>query len=305
MKTKNLFPKIKNAYILTIGIVLGISIFISVNAAGTFTTIMNWLATPSWWNVIWTDRWIRVHNFLNMRSKDASNTLQTLSDLVISWNLQIIWWSPASWKFLKAIDTNGNSIRESISGIQWATWATWATWAKWDQWIPWVWSWTAWATWPAWPTWLTWPIWPRWATWTNWTNWINWATWTNWTNWINWATWATWLLQVGTIWATPFWNGSSRTTTNTNIFNTGWNVGIWVSSPFWKFQVWNSISSISLWSAPMWATAAYMYNYVWFNAARNSAGQWFLYSDGSNNGWATIMTNAVWSMYFSTIPGWW
>ncbi|MFZ2911825.1 MAG: hypothetical protein WAZ75_01950, partial [Candidatus Absconditicoccaceae bacterium] len=114
---------------------------------------------------------------------------------------------------------------------------------------------------------------------------------------------STGLLQAGTVGATPFWNGSSWTTTNTNIFNTGGNVGIGVSSPFGKFQVGNNIQSVSLGGAPMGASAAYMYNYVGFNSSRNSAGQWFMYSDGANNGGATIMANAIGSMYFSTIPG--
>ena len=96
-----------------------------------------------------------------MRSKDASDILKTSSDLVISWNIQIIWWSPTSGKFLKAIDTDGNTIRSSISSIQWATWATWPQWN----------------TWARWATWATWPQWNTWAQWIQWIQWITWATW--------------------------------------------------------------------------------------------------------------------------------
>lgn len=143
-----------------------------------------------------------------------------------------------------------NFISWFIQIIQGNTWATGAQWPQGIQGIPWVWSWTAWATGAQWPqgnTWATWPQWPQgiqgfqwpqwikgntWATGAQWIQWPQgiqgntWATGAQWIQWPQGNTWATGLLQAGILWATPFWNGSSRTTNNTNIFNTGWNVKI-------------------------------------------------------------------------------
>ena len=104
-----------------------------------------------------------------------------------------------------------NFISWFIQIIQGNTWATGAQWPQGIQGIPWVWSWTAWATGAQWPQGNT---------------WATGAQWIQWPQGIQGNTWATGLLQAGILWATPFWNGSSRTTNNTNIFNTGWNVKI-------------------------------------------------------------------------------
>ncbi len=78
------------------------------------------------------------------------------------------------------------------------------------------------------PTWETWPIGPVWPAGPAGENWTNWTNWTNGTNGINGNTWATWFLQEGIPWATPYRNGTSRTTTDTNIYNFWTNVWIWV-----------------------------------------------------------------------------
>ena len=207
MKTKNLFPKIKNLYILTIGLVLGISILIWVNAA--FSSIMGSIASPADWWVITSSRWNAVHSFVNMWQRDWNN-LEAPWNLVIDWTLQVKWWSPTAGKFLKAVDSLWNTIRESISAINWTQWATGA---KWD----------IWNTGPQWATGAKWDIWntgPQWATG---------------------AMWATWFVQDGNLaWDTPYRNWSTWITNSHNIFNNGSNVWIWVS---WtissKLQIWD------------------------------------------------------------------
>jgi hypothetical protein len=103
-------------------------------------------------------------------------------------------------------------------------------------------------------------------------------------------------------WTSAFEVNSLASTILLDKSNNGYNVGIGTTSPFWKFQVWNGLPSISMWSAPMWSNFSYIYNYVWFNAARNSIGQWRMNGDGWSNGSSVIMSNAWGSIYFASIP---
>ena len=97
------------------------------------------------------------------------------------------------------------------------------------------------------------------------------------------------------------WASLRSTWALSGIYYNIWNVGVATTTPFWQFQVWDGLSSISMWSAPMWGSFAYIYNYVWFNAARNSIGQWRINGDGWSNGSSVIMSNAWGSMYFANI----
>lgn len=76
-----------------------------------------------------------------------------------------------------------------------------------------------------------------WATGDIWATWIQGIQWNTWTQWNTGATGSTWFLNGGTTWATPFRNWSSWVTGNTNIYNTGWNVGIGTATPGYKLQV--------------------------------------------------------------------
>ena len=58
--------------------------------------------------------------------------------------------------------------------------------------------------------------------------------------------WTTWFLQDWILWATPYWNWSSRTTTDTNIYNIGWPIWIWMTTSLtaklninWAIKIWN------------------------------------------------------------------
>jgi hypothetical protein len=77
----------------------------------------------------------------------------------------------------------------------------------------------------SWPTGAVWPTGAKWDTWNTWPQW---------------PIGDTWFLQAWILGATPFWNGSSWTTTDANIFNTGDNVGIGTTTPKQKLEVgWN------------------------------------------------------------------
>jgi hypothetical protein len=127
---------------------LGISVFIWINA--TFSSILNWEASPTNWWEITVSRWQKVHDFINSRQQEWTNL--KAPGKIIAPELQILWWSPVAWKFLKATDANGNTVRETISGLQGTQWPVWPAWAKWD----------TWDTWPAWAKWDTWDTWPAW-----------------------------------------------------------------------------------------------------------------------------------------------
>jgi len=69
---------------------------------------------------------------------------------------------------------------------------------------------------------------PRGATWADGSPWLQGA---------QWNTWADGFLPTGALWATPFWNGTSRTITDQNIFNLWNNVGIGTLVAGAKLQV--------------------------------------------------------------------
>jgi len=126
-----------------------------------------------------------------------------------------------------------NYIHGLLSWSQWATWAQWLqwpqgnTWATWAQGIPWVWSWTAWATWPAGPQGNT------------WVQWLAWATWPAGPQGDTGAMGETWLLKQWVLWDTPYYDWHGWITMDSNIFNTGWNVGIGTTGPLGKLSVYN------------------------------------------------------------------
>jgi len=207
----------------------------------------NWL----WQIKIYIDKMIGDMVKDKDRAKDSNNDRKILWVDYPGWDLIFLnkdvfswalwwnwwpWWPSITWAQWPAWPT----------GPQWPVWPAWTNWTNWTNWINWTpWSqWPVWPTGPQWTTWATWPVWPAWPTGPQWTTWANWLAWTNWTNWINWTPWSqwpvwptgpqwtTWFLQDWILWATPFWNGLSRTTTNTNIFNIWSNVWIWI--PAWN-----------------------------------------------------------------------
>ena len=119
-----------------------------------------------------------------------------------------------------------------------------------------------------------------WVIFSSWTNCFSWWwIWIQWLDWPEWATGATWFLQDWILWATPFWNWTSRTTTNTNIFNIWSNVGIWISNPLW-FKLKVNGNSYFSWSVHIW----------WLNPntqtsltiSWNTETNWWIY-------WATVL----------------
>ncbi|MCF7834663.1 hypothetical protein K9M48_01215 [Candidatus Gracilibacteria bacterium] len=73
MKTKNLFSKIKNLYILIIGLILGISILVGVNAA--YSSILVGETAPDSGGEITVSWGTKVHNFVNSRLVDGTNLM--------------------------------------------------------------------------------------------------------------------------------------------------------------------------------------------------------------------------------------
>ena len=217
------------------------------------------------------------------------------------WNTWATWIQWIQW-------VQGIQWPQWIQGNTWVTWATWIQWLQWIQWligltwpqwiqgntwatgIQWL-QWiqgiqgiqgNTWATWVQWIQWNTWATWAKWVTgavWeegVKWNTWVTWATWIQWIQgiqWIQWNTWVTWFLQAGITWATPFWNGLSRTTTSTNIFNNWWYVGIGgiivpkaplqVMGNFIAGNMNNDIAITSVYSSIWWWTGNFI-NAVWY-----------------------------------------
>lgn len=142
MKTKNLFSKIKNLYILIIGLILGISILVWVNAA--YSSILVWETAPdSWWEIT-VSWWTKVHNFVNSRLVDWTNLMTAkilnVAGLNVNGPMEVSdsfkynpWWqyAPEQYKVLVAQDNQGFAGWQDITSWFTSSTATWARWATW------------------------------------------------------------------------------------------------------------------------------------------------------------------------------
>ncbi len=186
------------------------------NAVQTIKEIIistDWTNTPSsilydintgWKIKIYTER-IRAQTTTIFKNKERANDINnnrmllgidTWTNDIIFLNKDVFSWALWWWG-------------------RWLTWQIWPTGPKWDKgdpWEPWT-NWTNWTQWPVGPAWPQWPIWPQGLDWINWIDWF---------------------LQEGINWATPYRNWTSRTTTDTNIYNIWNNIWIWIP---WTTQI--------------------------------------------------------------------
>lgn len=262
-------------------------VVLSAISLATFTNILFGEDRPQQWSGIITTRWEKVHDFIDSWKKEW-NSLETPWTLIVNWNLQVRWWSPAAWKVLQATDSSWNLERAiANSGSLWATWnwieyiETWETaglttqyiihYTNGNQYDYYVTNWADWSAWSPWAPWADWADWAPWAPWAPWTDWIDWATWANWATW-NWISWinliATGLIDTYRIyytnwtqydyfvtngiklesWTTnaiPVRRNNTLQISGTDMFNSGWNIGIGIENPANKLSVNWAINAIS------------------------------------------------------------